>query len=226
MKFCLCHPRDGDVLMRVRRNAGWHESADEGNHLDQDGAVIVRKSRQAADHGDPTTEFFFDLSDQCHFRRLARLDFSTGKFPHEAEVFVARPLRQKETVGLVDDDRADNRDGGRRAHEHSKRPIRAVRCNLWPAAGFCRQMKTFLKAVVLIIAAIIAVKLLPLTLGLGFALGLALVALAAVGVSVVALLLGLVVLIVAVLAPVWMPILAMVGLIALIRRGGDRRVAG
>lgn len=79
-------------------------------------------------------------------------------------------------------------------------------------------MKTFLKVVLLVIAAVIAVKLLPLTLGLGILLGLTLVVLAAVGVSFFALVLGLGVVLAAVLSPIWIPVLAIVGLVALIKR--------
>jgi hypothetical protein len=84
-------------------------------------------------------------------------------------------------------------------------------------------VKTFLKVVLLLIVAVIAVKLLPLTIGLGFVLGLAFVVLAAVGVSVVALIFGLALVLTAVLSPVWIPLLALIGLIALIRRAGRRR---
>lgn len=83
-------------------------------------------------------------------------------------------------------------------------------------------MKTFLKVVLLLIAAVVAVKLLPLTLGLGILLGVALVALAAVGVSALALILGLGVVLVAVLSPIWIPVLAIFGLIALIKRSSRR----
>ena len=79
-------------------------------------------------------------------------------------------------------------------------------------------MKTFLKVVLLVIAAVIAVKLLPLTLGLGILLGVSIVGLAAVGVSALALILGLGLVLAAVLSPIWIPVLAIVGLVALIKR--------
>lgn len=86
-------------------------------------------------------------------------------------------------------------------------------------------MKSLLKVVLLLIAAVIAVKLLPLTLGLGILLGISLVGLAAVGVSVIALLLGLAVALVAMLSPIWIPVLAIVGLVALIKRSSRRSAA-
>ncbi len=77
----------------------------------------------------------------------------------------------------------------------------------------------------LVIVAVVAVKLLPLTLGLGILLGLSIVVLAAVGVSALALLAGLAVLLAAVLAPIWIPVLALVGFVALVKRGNRRPAA-
>ncbi len=86
-------------------------------------------------------------------------------------------------------------------------------------------MKTFLKVLLLVIVALIAIKLLPLTIGLGFVLGLLLVGLAAVGVSLVAGVSVVALALAAVLAPIWVPILLLVGLIALIRRATRRSAA-
>ena len=86
-------------------------------------------------------------------------------------------------------------------------------------------MKTFLKVVLLVIAAVIALKLLPLTFALGCLLALGLVGFAVLGVSVISLLLGLVVVLAAVLSPIWVPILAIVGLIALIKRSSKTNTA-
>ena len=83
-------------------------------------------------------------------------------------------------------------------------------------------MKTFLKVVLLVIAAVIALKLLPLTFALGCLLALSLVGLAVLGVSVIALLLGLTVVLAAVLSPIWVPVLVVIGLIALLKRDGAK----
>lgn len=86
-------------------------------------------------------------------------------------------------------------------------------------------MKTFLKVLLLVVVALVAIKLLPLTIGLGFATGLLLVGLVMAGLSllaglaVVALVLG------ALLAPVWIPALLLVGFIALMRRLVRRKPA-
>ncbi len=79
-------------------------------------------------------------------------------------------------------------------------------------------MNTFLKILLLVVVAILAVKMLPLTLALGFMLGLALVVMLVLGLSAVTILLGLGVLFGALLSPIWLPILALVGAVALARR--------
>lgn len=79
-------------------------------------------------------------------------------------------------------------------------------------------MKQFLKIGLLVILALIAVKLLPLTFGLGFVLAGAMVALLALVASAVATLFAAMVGLAAVLAPLWIPILIVVGVIALIKR--------
>lgn len=76
-------------------------------------------------------------------------------------------------------------------------------------------MNTFLKVLLILIAAVLLVKLLPLAFGLAVFLGVviaiaAIVGLGAAGV-VICVALGLVIL----LSPVWLPVLAVVGLIAL-----------
>ena len=91
-------------------------------------------------------------------------------------------------------------------------------------AGF-QGMKSFLKVLLLVLVALLAIKLLPLTLALGCLLALSIVPLAVVGVSAIVILCGVALVVVAVLAPVWIPVLALVGLIALIKRCTRRPVA-
>jgi hypothetical protein len=79
-------------------------------------------------------------------------------------------------------------------------------------------MNTFLKIVLLVIAVIVAIKLLPITIGLGgLFIGL-LVGLAAMGVSALLALLGLGLALAALTSPIWIPVLLIVGLVALIKR--------
>jgi hypothetical protein len=70
----------------------------------------------------------------------------------------------------------------------------------------------------LVVAAVVAVKLLPLTLALGFVLGLLLVGLLVLGLSLVAVVLVAAAALAAVLAPIWIPVLVILGLIALIKK--------
>lgn len=83
-------------------------------------------------------------------------------------------------------------------------------------------MKTFLKVVLLVIVALVAIKLLPLTIGLGFVVGFVLVGLIAAGLSLIAGLSVVVLALAAVLAPVWIPALLLVGLIALLRKSSRK----
>lgn len=81
-------------------------------------------------------------------------------------------------------------------------------------------MKTFLKVLLFVILAVIAVKLLPVTLALGCILAVGIALIAAVGVSLLAGGIWVALAIVAVLSPIWVPILAIVGIIMLLRRSG------
>lgn len=79
-------------------------------------------------------------------------------------------------------------------------------------------MKTFLKVLLIVVAAIVAVKLLPATLAFGCLMALGLFVAAAVGVSLLALGFCLALVVLAVLTPIWLPVLAIIGLVMLIRR--------
>ena len=83
-------------------------------------------------------------------------------------------------------------------------------------------MNTFLKVVLVLLAAVVAIKLLPLTL-LCFGLLCAAVAtVAALGVSAVAIVLGIGLTLAVLLSPLWVPILAVVGIVALVRAGSRK----
>ncbi len=79
-------------------------------------------------------------------------------------------------------------------------------------------MKTFLKVFLLVLALIVAVKLLPLTLLAGCFMGVALAIFLALGFSAIAVIAVAVIALAAVLAPIWIPVLLVIGLIALIKR--------
>ncbi len=79
-------------------------------------------------------------------------------------------------------------------------------------------MKTFLKVLLLVAAAIVAVKLLPAMLGFGCALALGLLIAATVGVSLLAAGLCLGLLVLALLSPIWLPVLVVLGIVLMVRK--------
>ena len=87
-------------------------------------------------------------------------------------------------------------------------------------------MKGCLKVVLLVIVALIAVKLLPLIFGLGCLLAGAVLGFIALVASAVAALIGSAIVFAAVLSPIWIPALAIIGLIALVKRSSRRSAGG
>ena len=71
-------------------------------------------------------------------------------------------------------------------------------------------MKTFLKVLLFVLLGLLAIKLLPFVLVPVFVAGISLLVVALV---------ALLVTLLAVLSPIWIPVLAVIGLIALIRSG-------
>ena len=91
-------------------------------------------------------------------------------------------------------------------------------------------MKTFLKVLLFVLLGLLAIKLLPFVLVPVFVAGISLLlagglafggiaAAAGIGVAMVVALVALLVTLLAVLSPIWIPVLAVIGLIALIRSG-------
>lgn len=79
-------------------------------------------------------------------------------------------------------------------------------------------MKTFLKIALIIFAALVAIKLLPLTLAAGCIIGGAAVIALVVGVSAAAVLLCVAAALIAVLSPIWLPVVAVLGVVSLCRK--------
>lgn len=98
-----------------------------------------------------------------------------------------------------------------------RRKIFSRGATLGEVPGF-RGMKTFLKVLLLVVLAVVAIKFLPLTLALGFMAGLLLVGLLAAGLSLLAGIGVLALVLLAVLAPIWIPVLLVVGVIAGVRK--------
>lgn len=83
-------------------------------------------------------------------------------------------------------------------------------------------MKTFLKVVLLTIVVLIAVKFLPLIFGLGWLFAGAVVGALAFTASALAAVAGSFLVIALILTPVWLPLLALIGMIALVKRSQSR----
>jgi hypothetical protein len=83
-------------------------------------------------------------------------------------------------------------------------------------------MKTFFKVVLLVLVAVIVVKCLPLLVAAGFALAGAVLGFIALAASSIAALMGSALVLAVLLSPIWIPLLALVGLIALIKRSGRK----
>lgn len=79
-------------------------------------------------------------------------------------------------------------------------------------------MKTFLKVALIILATFIALKLAPFALLLGCGLGAVALATVAIGASAAVAVIAIVIAAAALLAPVWLPLLAVCGIVALVRR--------
>lgn len=79
-------------------------------------------------------------------------------------------------------------------------------------------MNAFLKLVLLVLCAVLAVKFLPEMFAFGCLLAATLLALAVLGLPLLALLGAVALALVVLLAPLWLPVLLIVGLVALIRR--------
>lgn len=93
------------------------------------------------------------------------------------------------------------------------------------ACRVLQAVKTFLKIVVLVIVAIIAVKFLPLIFGLGCMLAAAVMGVIAVAASTIAALVGSALVLAVLLSPIWIPVLLLFALIAVIKRS-TRKTGG
>lgn len=103
------------MFVRVGFGRVGREGADEGDHLDAHGAVIVEKGRQRAHDGEFTTEFLANLTEDGGVGGFAGLDLAPGKFPFEAKEFVRGTLGEQDLT-IAFDHGADNGDGGFLGH--------------------------------------------------------------------------------------------------------------
>ncbi len=210
--------------MGMGRRAVGGEAADERKHLDHDATVVVKEARQGAEDYRVAPEFLPQFAHQGSFGCLARFDLAAGKLPLEAEMFMRGALGEQHAPGRILEDGADNRNrcGAGRRRDHAACLARN-RCG---AATFRAQrgslgMNTFLKVLLIVIATVIAVKLLPIVFGLLCGVAALLAGLGIVGVSLVALLVCAVLVVAAILSPIWLPILAIAGAVTLYRRNNN-----
>lgn len=120
---------------------------------------------------------------------------------------MGRELRRERELGTGETDAAGvigavARQGGGRSATFAELP------------GF-QAMKTFVKVLLVGLVTLLALKLLPVILGLGIGLIVLLALAAALGLGAVGILLGLALGLVALLSPIWLPVLAIVGLVVL-----------
>lgn len=213
-------PREGDVFVRVRRGRTGGERAHERDHLNDDGAVVVDEAGEGArdDHG--AAELFLDFPHDGVRGDFAGLDFATGEFPFQREKLVRRALGEQHAA-LVFDQGADDGNGRRGGHVGWLNKQMTRGATFLGRACF-RVMKTFLKILLLLLVALIAIKLCPLILLAAAAALLVMGLVGTLGLSLLAILLVLALVAVAVLSPIWLPVLMVVGIVALIRKARGR----
>lgn len=112
-EFSRRDPADGDVFMRMRLRTAKGEGADERNHLNRHGPVVVRERRQVVRDVDRAAEFFTNLANQGGGGFLAGFHLAAGELPFEPEVLVRGTLRDQDFAAIVLDHRADDRNGFR-----------------------------------------------------------------------------------------------------------------
>lgn len=158
-------------------------------------------------------ELFADFPDNRAGGIFPGLNFSPRKLPLEGQMFVGGALRNKDAL-LVLNDCAD--DGNRRRHRLLNKEQRERATFLMLQGSFA--MKTAFKIILVVAILLVAIKLSPIVFVL--ALGGLLVAavLGALGLSLLAAFTILVFALAAALSPIWIPVLAIVGLVALFKK--------
>ena len=204
------------MLMGLRRGRTLGQRADERDHFNENGFVVVLEARQGAHHGDLTTKLLADFADDGGGGILPRFDFAAGKFPLERQVLVGGTLGQEQKP-IAFDHGADNGDGSGSGHVIllNKELLRTA---TFRGVGCFQAMKTFVKVLLLAALLIVAIKFSPV-LFLGAIAGLIVAAvLGAVGISLLAALMAVVLALALALSPLWIPVLLVLGLISLFRK--------
>ena len=220
-EIVACHffgfnPRERDMLVGRRFGRLRRELADERQHLDNDGFVIVKKSWKRAANYDLAAELFLYFTHHCGGGRLAGFDFAAGKFPLKREVFVGRALRQQQAPIPLDQGANDGNRNGRR-HRSLLNNAASDCATFLPLRGFpC--MKTVVKVLLVIAVLLVAIKLSPIVFLLALLGLLAATFLGAIGLSMLAVFAAVVLTLAVALSPIWIPVLVIVGLVSLFKK--------
>jgi hypothetical protein len=133
---------------------------------------------------------------------------------------VGGPLREKQAV-IALDERTDDRNGGGDWHGRLLNKEAADSATFLKVPCFSL-MKTFLKILLVVAILFIAIKLSPVVF-VAVLVGLLVAAmLGAIGLSLVAGLVAVALALVAALAPIWIPVLLIVGLVSLFKKFNGR----
>lgn len=204
------------MLMGLRRGRTLGQRADERDHFNENGFVVVLEARQGAGDDDFAAELLADFADDGGGGILPGFDFAAGKFPLERQVLVGGTLGQEQKP-IAFDHGADNGDGSGSGHVIllNKELLRTA---TFRGVGCFQAMKTFVKVLLLAALLIVAIKFSPV-LFLGAIAGLIVAAvLGAVGISLLAALMAVVLALALALSPLWIPVLLVLGLISLFRK--------
>ena len=171
------------------------------------------ETREGLGDGDIAAELLPDFANNGGGGIFAGLNLSPGEFPLERQVFVRRSLCDKDASVLLDHG-ADDWNG--RPHEWLNKERHSGATFLRLPGSFV--MKTAVKIILVVAILLIAIKLSPIVFVLAMGGLLAAALLGAVGLSLLAGFAVLVFALAAALSPIWIPVLAIVGLVALFKK--------
>jgi hypothetical protein len=173
----------------------------------------VDKARQRERDGDVASELFVNFADDGGAGIFARFDFPTGKLPFKRQMLMRRSLRNEDTSVMLNHG-ADN--WNRRRHVFLNKESRECATFLMLPGSFA--MKTAFKIILIVAILLIAIKLSPIVFVLAMSGLLVAALLGALGLSLLAGFAILVFVLTAALSPIWLPVLAIVGLVALFKK--------
>lgn len=239
-KFVVCQPADGHVFSWRRVRTVFGQRSRESRELDAHAAIVMVGRADVAEGAKRAPEFLSNLAAKRGFRCFPRFDLAAGKLPLEPKVLVNGSLRNQHRARALDEC-AD--DGDRRDVRH----FRSLLATRWIAkvqllaglmgdAHMTSPLHPALKIAAAVLLLLIVFHFLPEITGFALLLvfgAVGILAAVAFGatlfVAVTALVgLGAVAAVIACaigLAPLWLPVLAVVGIVALVRSARRPNVA-